>query len=160
MRNPWRGSQGANATVSVLGPAVRQFEPTKLVGCQGIALRGVSYSRGGSRTQNPMGTSARSNTGSATPTNPPAIKQADRAKPRAHESLHQTRGASDWCAPVMPTCACLEVVVGRDSVASFGAHSSVPRWAPCAPRRLWPGTIGIDAAVQCSDARSTTASIG
>lgn len=49
------------------------------------------------------GCSARSSTSSATPTTWPAIKQADRAKPRAHESSHQTRGASKVRAPPIGT---------------------------------------------------------
>ena len=41
-----------------------------------------------------LGCSARSNTSAATPKPTPAIKQAERAKPRAHKSSHQTRGDS------------------------------------------------------------------
>ena len=41
-----------------------------------------------------LGRSTRSSTSSATPTPPPAIKQADRAKPGAHKSGHRSRGDS------------------------------------------------------------------
>ena len=46
------------------------------------------------RRHSSLGMPARSSTNSATPTASPAIKRADRATPGAHESLHQTRGAS------------------------------------------------------------------
>ena len=46
------------------------------------------------------GFSARSNTSAVTPKPPPAIKQAERAKPRAHKSSHQTRGDSRLTIPL------------------------------------------------------------
>ncbi len=57
--------------------------------------------------------SARSSTSFVTPTTRPAIKQADRARPGAHESGHQTRGDSSLVG----------VVIGLGTDASWFSDS-------------------------------------
>ena len=54
-------------------------------------LRSSTTGNAGTRRS---GCSARSSTSVVTPTTQPAIKQADRANPRAHKSSHATRGDS------------------------------------------------------------------
>lgn len=51
------------------------------------------------RRHSSLGCSPRSSTNSAMPTTWPAIKQVDRAKPGAHERLHQTQCGSNRLAP-------------------------------------------------------------
>ena len=86
------------------------------------------------------GCSARSSSSSVTPTTWPAFKQADGAKPGAHESLHESRGASGCVCEA--TCTNPpEHLTPPEQATQLGINTGTEPEHPQRPRclrRSWP----------------------